>query len=122
MIFPQTTPANSLQPSEDRWYEDPLDPDHLRESPPPLPARLQSQLTKQRKENGEILTMAKKWKDRNHREGNGDKVQKERVTQGKKWPVEGDNLHAKVQTSHSLPLNHAGFSLPVATSNGSSAR
>lgn len=92
----------------------------MRESPPPLPARLQSQLAKQRKENGEVLMMAKKWEDKSLRDG--DKIQKIWTPQAKKWPVEIENAHTKIQTSHSLPPNHGGFSLPAGTANSSTGR
>lgn len=128
----QTSNA-SVQSAEERWYEDTQELDRIRESPPPLPARVQPQhntQVKQRKENGEVLSMAKKWEDRNYvkrwdgerRDDSNDKVQKRWSPnyQGKKWNSETENHHMKVQSSHSLPINHGGFSLPV-NGNGSAS-
>lgn len=131
----------SVQSGEERWYEDTPELDHIRESPPPLPARLQMQQlqqhnqAKQRKENGDVLSMAKKWEDRNYvKRWEGERKSEEIIDksqkrwsptyQAKKWTVENENHHMKVQSSHSLPLNHGNFSLPVttATTNGTSSR
>ncbi|KAK6640177.1 hypothetical protein RUM44_011863 [Polyplax serrata] len=118
--FSQTS-TTRLPAGDGHWYEESLDVDsQMRESPPPLPARLQSQLAKQRKENGEVLMMAKKWEDKSLRDG--DKIQKIWTPQAKKWPVEIENAHTKIQTSHSLPPNHGGFSLPAGTANSSTGR
>lgn len=106
----------SVQSAEERWYEDNPELDHPRESPPPLPARLQMQQQNPRKENGEVLSMAKKWENGNYvKRWEGAREGQKRWSptyQGKKW-TENENHHAKVQSSHSLPINHGNFSLPA---------
>ena len=103
--------------TDERWYEDSLDMGQVRNLPPPLPARHQSQSGIQRKENDEVLIMAKKWEEKNYRDNNGDKPQKLWVSHGKKWSPDSENIHTKVQTSHSLPMNHGGYSLPIASNS-----
>lgn len=121
----------SVQSAEERWYEDTPELDHIRESPPPLPARLQMQHNQNntRKENGDVLSMAKKWENGNYvkrweGERKHDDGQKRwsPTYQGKKWS-ENENHHPKVQSSHSLPINHGNFSLPATpATNGNSTR
>lgn len=81
------TSSSSGHSSDDRWYEL-LEHTEADESPPPppLPARLGS--------------------------GGGSAFQQ--VKQRRSGPsVEEHVLHTKVQVTHSLPLPHASFSLPL---------
>lgn len=110
----QASATCSYQSGDDRWYEDSSEIDQVRDSPPPLPMRLQ-QLNKQKKENSEVMILAKKWEDRNLKDLSGEKVQKNWSGQGKKWTHESDSSHTKIQSSNSFPLTYASFTAPVAS-------
>ncbi|XP_068085355.1 signal-induced proliferation-associated 1-like protein 2 isoform X3 [Anabrus simplex] len=92
------TSSSSGHSSDDRWYEllEPpeMDPGVRESPPPPLPARLGS--------------------------GGGSAFQQvaPKRRSGGEEHIQQMAMHTKVQVSHSLPLPHASFSLPLTTRYG----